>query len=104
MADEKFTQLDCFRFKINKEKQRIRLAMQLSLSNPIPDDDEDKTPLKKVIDFSDEETMTYFRKENRNFPDILAKRVQYHLKQWKCKCEGEELGIIEFLEKYAKDV
>jgi hypothetical protein len=100
MADEKFTQLDGFRFTMYSGSHRKRLKTQLPLSGPIPDDDEDKTPLQQDIDFSKEESMKYFREDMRNFPDILAKRVRHHLDQWRC----EELRIIEFLEKHVKDV
>jgi hypothetical protein len=64
------------------------------VSDPIPDD-EDKT-YTPVLDFSKEESMETFRGEKRNFPNILAKRVLYHLSEWNMN----ELGLIEFLEKY----
>jgi hypothetical protein len=73
MADPKIVQLDKFRHQGYRDVFRRRFGLQLSLSKQIPND-EDKT----------------------NTPHILASRVLYHLAEWKI----EELGIIEFLEKY----
>jgi hypothetical protein len=92
MADERFQQIDKFRHPNERRAYfRRRFGPQ---TDPLRDN-EDKTPIP-VLDFSKEESMKKFRGEGRDFPNVLAKWVQFHLREWKL----EELGIIEFLEKY----
>jgi hypothetical protein len=94
MADRKIVQLDNSRHQGYGGRFRQRFGPQLSMSDPIPDDeDKTQTPL---LDFSKEDSMKVFRGEKRNFSNILAKRVLYHLDQWNI----EGLGIIEFLEQH----
>jgi hypothetical protein len=94
MADKKIVQLDNFRHQGYGGRFRQRFGPQLSVSTPIPDD-EDKTPTPP-LDFTKEDSMKVFRGEKRNFSNILARRILYHLGEWKV----EEFGIIEFLENY----
>jgi hypothetical protein len=94
MADLAIQQINEFRYNEYGGKLRRRFGPQKSLSHPIPED-EDKTHTP-VLDFSKEESMEVFRIKKRNFPNILAKRVEYHLSEWKIN----EFGIIEFLEKH----
>ncbi|MDR1245126.1 MAG: hypothetical protein LBJ98_04035 [Endomicrobium sp.] len=93
MADLKNVQLNNFRHTGYKGNFRKRFGDQPAVSDPIPDD-EDKTTAP-LLDFSKEDSMNIFRTEKRNFPNVLAKRVLYHLDEWNI----DELGIIEFLEK-----
>jgi hypothetical protein len=65
----------------------------VDLSVPIPDDEDNtKTPR---LDLTDEESIQVFRETKRDFPNTLAKRVLYHLGEWK----EENMGIDEFFEK-----
>jgi hypothetical protein len=93
MADPKNIQLNNFRHAGYKGNFRKRFGDQPAVSDPIPDD-EDKTSAP-LLDFSKEDSMNIFRTKKRNFPNVLAKRVLYHLAEWNI----DELGIIEFLEK-----
>jgi hypothetical protein len=92
-ADPKIQQLEQFR-KVKTRRELI--GGDTNTNAPIPND-EDKTPIpENAFDFSNEAAMEFFRKEKRNFPDILSKRVLYHLGEWKI----DGLGYIEFFEKY----
>jgi hypothetical protein len=92
-ADQKIQQLDQFRYV---KKYRELIGGDTNANAPIPND-EDKTYIpENALDFSDEAAMEFFRKEKRNFPDILSKRVLYHLGEWKI----DGLGYIEFFEEY----
>jgi hypothetical protein len=93
LADLKIHQLDQFRYVKGK---RELIGVDTNTNAPIPND-EDKTPIPdNALDFSDEGAMKFFREKKRNFPDILSKRVLYHLGEWKM----DDLGYIEFFEKY----
>jgi hypothetical protein len=96
MADRGFHQFDENRHTGYGGRFRNRFGSQPIVSNPIPnDEDNSKTP---ALDFSKEESIEIFRREKRNFPDILAKRVSYHLDNWK-DSDGNRLDIIGFIEK-----
>jgi len=101
MADPNIQELDEFR---NKGTYWKRILNQVNVSAPIPDDKyEDKTEIP-VLNFSDKESMEIFRKEIRNLPEILSKRVKYRLDLWEkeFECKTEKLGYIQFFEKYLK--
>jgi hypothetical protein len=76
-----------FRYRFGLNGHRVNLSV------PIPGD-EDNT-ITPPMDFTNEESIQVFREKKSDFPSTLAKRVLYHLKEWK----EENLGIIEFLEK-----
>jgi hypothetical protein len=94
-ADPKIQQLDQFRY--TKSKWEI-IGGDTNVNVPIPDDkNEDKKPIPDdALNFLNKGAMEIFRTEKRNFPDILSKRVLYHLGEWKL----DGLGYIEFFEKY----
>jgi len=110
MADSAIQEIKDFRAK----DQNLRLDLKrldnnvkkvLRLSDPIPDDNyvinhfiknEDNEPIPR-LDFKDEKSMKKFRE--RDYPDILSKRVLYHLNEW-WKIDGD--GYIEFFKKHLK--
>ena len=93
MADPKFHEIDKHRHTGYNGRYHKRFGEQFSVSDPIPDD-EDKKPTP-LLDFSKEESMKVFREEKRGFENVLVKRVQYHLSQWR----KDNLDIIEFLKE-----
>jgi len=93
MADPKFHKIDKHRHTGYNGRYHKRVGDQFSVSDPIPDD-EDKKPTP-LLDFSKEESMKVFREEKRGFENVLVKRVQYHLSQWR----KDNLDIIEFLKE-----
>jgi hypothetical protein len=96
MADRNIQQLNDERDTRYHGRYSNRLNKAENISKPTPDDaDKEKAP---KLDFSDEKSMEFFRKEKRNFPDILAKRVLYHLEKWYGDGTGIE-GIREHFDK-----
>jgi hypothetical protein len=99
----KYNRLDNKRLDNNVKRTKV-----LRLSDPIPDDnyvkkylitDEDNKPIP-YLDFLNEESMKNFRE--KDYPDILSKRVLYHLYEWWKIGELAELGYIEFFKKHIK--
>jgi hypothetical protein len=97
MADQNIQQLNDERDTRYRGQYRNRLFKAETISDPIPDD-ADKEKVSKKLNFSDEESMEFFRTKKRNFPDILAKRVLYHLEKWYGDGTGIE-GIQEHFDK-----
>jgi hypothetical protein len=96
MADQNIQQLNDERDPRYRGQYRNRLNKAETISDPTPDDaDKEKVP---KLDFSDEESMEFFRTKKHNFPDILAKRVLYHLEKWYGDGTGIE-GIQEHFDK-----
>jgi len=93
MADPKFHKIDKHRHTGGNGRYHKRFGEQFTVSDPIPDD-EDKKPTP-LLDFSKEESMKVFREEKRGFENVLVKRVQYYLSQWRI----DNLDIIEFLKE-----
>jgi hypothetical protein len=93
IAAPEITQLDEFR---EGASSWSILKGKVNLGDPTPED-EDKETKTPGLDFSPEgKSMKFFREEKRDFPDILAKRVLYYIREWKIG----GIGLIEFLEKY----
>jgi hypothetical protein len=100
MADRNIQQLDEFRKSMYGGSEANRLKWEIDMFKAI-ETDTDKTEILP-LDFYNTEHMEKFRTEKRDFPDILAKRVFYHCKNWNTGIEGIGIGIkgiIEFLDK-----
>jgi len=76
--------------------QRIK-ATAVNLSNPIINNEFDELDKEKAppIDFTKSESMEKYRKNKRNFADVLANRAYY----WFEKIKIEDLSIVDFLKK-----
>jgi hypothetical protein len=93
IVDKKYHRVDSFRATGNYYNQRINTG-KINFNNPIKDD-KDMSSVG-FLDFSNVESMEYYRKEKREFPNTLANRVAYYFSEIKI----DDLGIVEFLEKY----
>jgi hypothetical protein len=97
VVDIKYHQVDSFR---SGGIYSQRMNVDIVLANPVNVKDFEENDKKKALplDFSNDETMEKYRKEKRGFATTLANRAAYYFSSMRV----DNLGIIEFLEKYIK--